>query len=86
MQGYIKNATVHGKGKYTISNQENFSFASFVPSDGKSLKIVKYLTGIDLRGSVPKNGPVNFASKNRFYFNSADGKGLVPKYKTGFLF
>ena len=34
----------------------------------------------DLRGSVPKNGPIDFASKNHFSFNSADGKGLVPKY------
>ena len=34
----------------------------------------------DLRGSVPKNGPIDFASKNHFSLNSADGKGLVPKY------
>ena len=33
-----------------------------------------------LRGSVPKNGPIDFASKNHFSLNSADGKGLVPKY------
>ena len=33
-----------------------------------------------LRGSVPKNGPIDFASKNHFYLNSAEGKGLVPKY------
>ena len=33
-----------------------------------------------LRGSVPKNGPIDFASKNNFSLNSADGKGLVPKY------
>ena len=33
-----------------------------------------------LRGSVPKNGPIHFASKNHFSLNSADGKGLVPKY------
>ena len=35
---------------------------------------------VDLRGSVPKNGPIDFASKNHFSLNSADGKGLVPKY------
>ena len=33
-----------------------------------------------LRGSVPKNGPIDCASKNHFSLNSADGKGLVPKY------
>ena len=33
-----------------------------------------------LRGSVPKNGPIDFASKNHFPLNSADGKSLVPKY------
>ena len=33
-----------------------------------------------LRGSVPKNGPIDFASKNHFSLNSADGKGLIPKY------
>ena len=27
-----------------------------------------------------KNGPIDFASKNHFSLNSADGKGLVPKY------
>ena len=32
-----------------------------------------------LRGSVPKNGPIDFASKNHFSLNSADGKGLGPK-------
>ena len=32
-----------------------------------------------LRGSVPKNGPIDFASKNHFSLNSADGKGLIPK-------
>ena len=33
-----------------------------------------------LRGSVPKNGPIDFASKNHFSLNSADGKSLIPKY------
>ena len=33
-----------------------------------------------LRGSVPNNGPIDFASKNHFSLNSADGKCLVPKY------
>ena len=33
-----------------------------------------------LRGSVAKNGPIDFASRNHFPLNSADGKGLVPKY------
>ena len=33
-----------------------------------------------LRGSVTKNGPIDFASKNHFSLNSADGKVLVPKY------
>ena len=33
----------------------------------------------DLRGSVPKSGPIDFASKNHFPLNSADHMGLVPK-------
>ena len=33
-----------------------------------------------LRGSVPKNGPIDFASKNHFSLKSADREGLVPKY------
>ena len=33
-----------------------------------------------LRGSVPKNSPIDCGSKNNFSLNSADGKGLVPKY------
>ena len=33
-----------------------------------------------LRGSVPKNGLIDFASKHHFSLNSADRKGLVPKY------
>ena len=32
-----------------------------------------------LRGSVPKSGPIDFASKNHFPLNSADYTGLVPK-------
>ena len=40
---------------------------------------VRFLFTI-LRGSVPKNGPIDCASKNYFSLNSADGKGLVPKY------
>ena len=39
-----------------------------------------------LRGSVPKNGPIDFASKNHFSFNSADGKGLISKYKNWISF
>ena len=35
-----------------------------------------------LRGSVPKNGPIDCASKNHFSLNSADGKGLVPSTST----
>ena len=38
------------------------------------------ITTDELRGSVPKNGPIDFASKNHFSLNSADGKGLIPKY------
>ena len=32
------------------------------------------------RRVVPKDGPIDFASKNQFSLNSADGKDLVPKY------
>ena len=32
-----------------------------------------------LRDSVPKNGPIDFTSKNHFSLKSAGGKGLVPK-------
>ena len=30
---------------------------------------------MNLRGSVPKNGPIDFASKNHFSLNSAEGFG-----------
>ena len=43
-------------------------------------QISMMLAQSQLRGSVPKNGPIDFASQNHFSLNSADGKGLVPKY------
>ena len=41
---------------------------------------ILYQVQPELRGSVPKNGPIDYASKNHFSLNSADGKGLIPKY------
>ena len=41
---------------------------------------LRVLDSPQLRGSVPKNGPIDCASKNHFSLNSADGKGLVSKY------
>ena len=49
-----------------------------IGAQGRTLH--KQVRNSRLRGSVPKNGPIDFASKNHFSLNSADGKGLVPKY------
>ena len=47
---------------------------------GACIEIKLFLLLQELRGSVPKNGPIDFVSNNHFSVNSADGKGLVPKY------
>ena len=60
----------------------SISFPTSSPNSSLDMGVDKLHKALDwaLRGSVPKNGPIDFASKNHFSLNSADGKGLVPKY------
>ena len=73
----------------TMSFNHHISYicARIARNNGIISKLRHYLTFLQmkqiyysLRGSVPKNGPIDCASKNHFSLNSADGKGLVPKY------
>ena len=62
------------------SNSRFPIFIMLVTTQLSIIILLPYSQGQDLRGSVPKNGPIDFASKNHFSLNSADGKGLIPKY------
>ena len=61
-------------------NCDNLTMQERSHSQVEQEKGAEQSTSGQLRGSVPKNGPIDFASKNHFSLNSADGKGLVPKY------
>ena len=66
---------------FTLSNARRFYSTNGEPLCSERVNNVKNYVPINpLRGSVPKNGPIDFASKNHFSLNSADGKGLIPKY------
>ena len=79
----MKSIQAEDKGTYICAiKQPRGSEPSIEKSQSINVIVVgkRYLNLDVLRGSVPKNGPIDFASKNHFSLNSADGKGLIPKY------